>query len=452
MAIHRFHLQAGRRAMSEIDLYEIGTELLGDEPAEGEVNATAIRIGTLQGMIDHVNAALVHSSKPTQRAATAGMATVVSRMNASAGAPHQAPFVHATGGMTEHEAVGAAVPKPRPNAVLFPDLVPAGAQTIIQAAHAPSRNLPTSVPMVQWLAPAELLERGHTGAEMRVDRITAPAFFSLLAKAGPDRDEHAPQVAFVHADEDMLSPAAASQRPGVPETLRDGIPANVVDLPQDPFPWRAAGIAPGAKTCAVFRQKAAGGARDTDRFARTGANALIGQADGAQSHRTMRAEMSCEAGRAWDDGAGVGAMIEGTWRRIQRPDGKAETAARNAAYLGEAGGSGAVGLGAIGAIVMATLAVAAEQLAAREQTPGRDTSLPGGAPVSGVTPDRPLYTRIVADQSPIPTMVTNHDALTNATVSTIAQHQSALPTAPTGVNNNLVPPAPGVPAPGSYLP
>jgi hypothetical protein len=137
---------------------------------------------------------------------------------------------------------------------------------------------------------------------------------------------------------------------------------------------------------------------------------------------------------------------------MQRPGGKADATATDITYSGAAGGGAADGLGVIGAIVTATLAVATEQLAAREQPPGRDSSQLGGMPGPGATPDRPLYTRMVTDQSPIPIMVTNHDALTSATVNMLAQHHASMPTAPIGLNNHLVPPAPGIPAPGSYHP
>ena len=367
----------------------------------------------------------------------AGMATAPDRVSGATDAPRQPRHTRAMSGMPDQEAAGAVLPPARPDPVLDPGLTPAAALTIIQSAYAPSGEPRASVPMAWDLASAGRLERRRAGAERQADRITAPGLADLLAKAGPDRARggHAWPAAFTRADELL------SQKPG------GGLAAGTVEFRQDRFSWRAASIEPGATMSAPSRQTAAGGVRDADRFVRPGA--LIGPADEGPSHHPMPA-MPREARRKGQSKAGIGAMIEDTWRRLQRPGGKAAAAAGDAAFSGAAGGGGD-SAAVLSAIVTATLAAAAAQLAAREP-PGHDPSLPGGLHAPGASPDRPVYTRIVIDQSPIPTMVTNHDVLTNATVSMLAQHQSAMPTAPTELNNSLVPPAPGVPAPGSYHP
>ena len=121
--------------MSEIDLYEIGRKLLGDEPAEGQFDTTAIRLGQLQGIIDQVNAALAQRSGPTERAAAAGMVTAPDRVSKEAGAPRQARLARLHG-MKDQEAAGAVLAPARPDPVLDPDLTPAAALTIIHSAHA----------------------------------------------------------------------------------------------------------------------------------------------------------------------------------------------------------------------------------------------------------------------------------------------------------------------------
>jgi hypothetical protein len=138
-------------------------------------------------------------------------------------------------------------------------------------------------------------------------------------------------------------------------------------------------------------------------------------------------------------GRNAGAMIDDVWRRIKTPT-KAESGDA-AAYGADDGGARLVG-----AIVTATLAAQQVQLSGRVPEPAPGSRIPGA------TPDAPVYTRMVPDHPAVPVQVTNADALTSATVHTLATHQSAMPTGPTGLNNNLVPPAPGIPAPGSYQP
>jgi hypothetical protein len=137
------------------------------------------------------------------------------------------------------------------------------------------------------------------------------------------------------------------------------------------------------------------------------------------------------------NGRKASAMMDDVWRRIKTPA-KAESG--NAAY----GADGGARL--VGAIVTATLAAQQAQFSGRAPEPAQGSRTPGA------TPDAPVYTRMVPDHPAVPVQVTNADTLINATVNTLAMHQSALPTGPTGLNNNLVPPAPGVPAPGSYQP
>jgi hypothetical protein len=250
--------------------------------------------------------------------------------------------------------------------------------------------------------------------------VIAAELPSLLATATPDglRNEHAVPAVLIRANDDRR------------------------------YKTPLAGIRAGAAVHAALWPRTVSSLRN----APGGAGALMNQDDKTQRYLVRPAAMAGVAGMGSDGETPVGAAIEGTWRRIQRPGGKAAARVGDIAYSGTAGGGAADGSTIIGAIVAATLAVATEQLAAREQPPGRDSSQLGGVPVPGAMPDRPLYTRIVTDQSPIPTMVTNHDALTSATVNMLAQHQASMPTAPTGLNNHLVPPAPGLPAPGSYHP
>jgi hypothetical protein len=131
------------------------------------------------------------------------------------------------------------------------------------------------------------------------------------------------------------------------------------------------------------------------------------------------------------------ALID-VWRRIKAPS-KAEPVSF---AMGASGGR------IISAIVTATLAA---QQAQNGSLPAQEFAA-GGQKIPGATPDAPVYTRMVPDHPAVPVQVANADALTNATIDTLARHQSAMPTAPTGLNNNLVPPAPGVAAPGSYHP
>ena len=236
------------------------------------------------------------------------------------------------------------------------------------------------------------------------------------------------------------SPQALSRKSSAADEFVTGILARRMALPPDRFPWRAVGVEPEAKPHAPLRQTAAGG-HDAGGLVRIGT--VRGRTDGVP----MPTRLSHKTSKVDEPGANAGAVIERTWRRLQRSD-RADVAAGDAA---DSSAAAMAGFGVIGAIMTATGAAGAPS-ATRGQPPGRGPSLADGMIVPGATPDRPLYTRIVIDQSPIPTMVTNHDALTAATVSTIAHHQSAMPTAPTGLNNNLVPPVPGVPVPGSYLP
>jgi hypothetical protein len=131
------------------------------------------------------------------------------------------------------------------------------------------------------------------------------------------------------------------------------------------------------------------------------------------------------------------ALID-VWRRITAP-----SEAEPVSFA-----MGASGAGIISAIVTATLAA---QQAQNGSQPAQEFAA-GGQRIPGATPDAPVYTRMVPDHPAVPVQVANADALTNATIDTLARHQSAMPTAPTGLNNNLVPPAPGVAAPGSYHP
>jgi hypothetical protein len=133
----------------------------------------------------------------------------------------------------------------------------------------------------------------------------------------------------------------------------------------------------------------------------------------------------------------AGAMMD-VWRRIKTP---AQAGRGDAPFAGVSGS----GVSVISAIVTATLAAQQAQ-----NQPVQDAARQTG--MLGATPDAPLYTRMVPDHPAVAVQVTNADALTGATIDTLARHQGALPTAPTGLNNNLVPPAPGVPSPGSYHP
>ncbi len=423
--------------MSEIDLYEIGAELLGHKAAEGAADRAAIRLGALQAVIDQVNAVLVQNNRPAQRGT-----------KKAGRAPHQGIFMPSMGGKTKLEAAGAIVSSPQPDDMLPADLVPPVSLTSIHPVPE-SRSTPiVLVPMGQDPEAARSLpDPVDTDAAMAAKPLTTPEFFSLLAEVGQGGmgEAHAMPALFARS-KDLPATASWSQALEAPGAFHASMPANVVKLPPDPFPWRVAGIGAGPETPAPLRKKAAGDVVDRGRFARTGGPTR--RAVEGASHSIVPAEMS----RGPDRAAGGGGIIEDTWRRMHRSGGKAGAVAGDSAYLIEAGGSGADSFGVIGAIVTATLAVATEQLAARDQPQGRAPSSPNHAPVPGSAPDWPLYTRIVTDQSPIPTMVTNHDALTSVTVNMLAQHQSAMPTAPTGLNNNLVPPAPGVPAPGSYHP
>ncbi|HEY1857600.1 hypothetical protein [Acidocella sp.] len=126
------------------------------------------------------------------------------------------------------------------------------------------------------------------------------------------------------------------------------------------------------------------------------------------------------------------------WRRIKVP-----SQAEPVSFA-----TGASGARVISAIVTATLAA---QQAHNGSQPAPEFGARGHK-IPGATPDAPVYTRMVPDHPAVPVHVANADALTSATIDTLARHQSAMPTAPTGLNNNLVPPAPGVAAPGSYHP
>ncbi|HTJ88874.1 MAG TPA: hypothetical protein VL356_01660 [Acidocella sp.] len=398
--------------MSKVDLYELGVKLLGDEPP---------RLGTLRDVINQVNATLAQSRAPTQGAATAA-GGADPRPRVSLHKPRQGSPIS---GMREQAAAGvAARPLLQPDAASSFDVTPATGRPIIHAAHVPRRNAPASVPVAQHVASGTPSpEHGHARAKRHADRVTAAELPSLLATATPDgmRDEQALQAVFIRANDDGRYKAPLA-----------GIPA-------------------GAEAHVALWYRTVSSLRNVASFA-SGRAGATNQDRNIQNHPVRRAAMAGESDMGRDGETRVGAAIEGTWRRIRRPGGKAAAPVGDIAYSGAAGGGAADGATIIGAIVTATLAVATEQLAAREQPPGRDGTQLGGVPVPGATPDRPVYTRIVTDQSPIPTMVTNHDALTSATVNMLAQHQASMPTAPTGLNNHLVPPAPGVPAPGSYQP
>lgn len=409
--------------MPEIDLYEIGTELLGGEQAD----ATIARLGTLQGIIDRVNAALAARGGLTPAAA-------LNHANKKAGTLRQPRQPRPLSGAADAQTAGAP-PPPQPVHVPFAGLTPAAVLTVIHAAHAPGRQPRTSALAAQDLVMGELLGRGRAGVAIQAGGIAVPEAGRLLGKARSD------------GMEDERSPRALSRKTGGAGAFFNGSLTERVELPRDPFPWRAVGLEPEAKRRVPSRQNMAGGARNAGGLFRIGA--LTGRSDGTSSRRDVPLGLMHETGRADVDGANAGTVIALTWRRLQRL-GRADVAEGDAAYS-RAAGMGAGGFGAIGAIMTATGAAGAPS-AARGQLPGRGPPLADGMIVPGATPDRPLYTRIVIDQSPIPTTVTNHDALTSATVNTIAQHQSAMPTAPTGINNNLVPPVPGVPVPGSYLP
>lgn len=99
--------------MSEIDLYEIGAELLGHKAAEGAADRAAIRLGALQAVIDQVNAVLVQNNRPAQRGT-----------KKAGRAPHQGIFMPSMGGKTKLEAAGAIVSSPQPDDMLPADLVP----------------------------------------------------------------------------------------------------------------------------------------------------------------------------------------------------------------------------------------------------------------------------------------------------------------------------------------
>jgi hypothetical protein len=388
--------------MPDIDLYQIAVELLGDEQAD----ATIVRLGTLQGVIDRVNAALATRSGPVPAA------------NKEAGTLRRPLPARPLSGTADRQAAGTVPSQPARAPAI--GLTPAAVLRVIQAAHAPNRRPRALAPTVS----NELLERGGTQA----GRIAVPEGGRLIAKAGPS------------GMQDSRGLQALSRKLGGADEFLTGDLARKIALPRDPFPWHAVGVEPGAKAHEPLQQTAAG-ARDAGGLVRIGT--LTGRTDRAP----MPTRLLHKTSKVDEAGAHAGTVIERTWRRLQRSGGT-EIAAGDAAYL-SAAGMGTGGFGASGAIATATKA-AAVPWAARGR-PAGDPSLADGMTMPGATPDRPLYARIIIDQ-PLPTMVTNHDVLTSATVSAIAQHQSAMPTAPTGMNNNLVPPAPGVPAPGSYLP
>ena len=112
--------------MPKIDLYEIGTELLGDE----QVDATIARLGTLQGVIDRVNAALMTRGGLTP-------AVALDRGDKEAGVlrqPRPARLLSGVGG----QAAGTAPPWPA--RVPSAGLTPAAVLAVIHAAHAPGRQ------------------------------------------------------------------------------------------------------------------------------------------------------------------------------------------------------------------------------------------------------------------------------------------------------------------------
>jgi hypothetical protein len=150
--------------MSKIDLYELGVKLLGDEPTQGEVDTTAIRLGTLQGVINQVNAALAQSRGPVQGAATAAGGADPGPRVAARVALHKPRLGSPLGGMREQAAAGGAARPLRPDVAASPDLTPAAGRPIIHAAPVPSRNAPAPVPVVQDVA-SGMPERGGARAK-----------------------------------------------------------------------------------------------------------------------------------------------------------------------------------------------------------------------------------------------------------------------------------------------